>query len=60
MIITNYGQKKKGLSNFVIVAPHAAGDDIGTKEIAKEISNQLNAFVVINKKYIKPGCILIT
>ena len=51
---TNYGQKKKGSSEFVVVAPHAAGDDIRTKEIAEEISRHLNASFVVNDKYIKP------
>mgnify|MGYP006411711937 FL=1 len=52
---TNYGSKKKGSSKFVIVAPHAAGDDIRTKEIAEEISRHLNSALVINERYIKPS-----
>ena len=53
---TNYGRKRKGSSKFVVVAPHAAGDDIGTKEIAEEISRHSDAFLVVNENYIKPSC----
>ncbi len=53
-IKTNYGEKKEGTSRFVIVAPHAAGDDLRTKEISELVSRELNASYVINEKYIKP------
>ncbi|MBN2052227.1 hypothetical protein JW756_01875 [Candidatus Woesearchaeota archaeon] len=55
MIQTNYGLRSKGSSRFVVVAPHAAGDDLRTKEIAEEIARQLNASLVVNNKYIKPS-----
>lgn len=51
---TNYGIKDKGKSRFIIVAPHAAGDDLRTEELAQSISEKLKAFVIINNKYIKP------
>jgi len=50
---THYGMKKRGKSRFVIVAPHAAGDDLKTKEIADSIARYLDAFFVINTKYKK-------
>ncbi|MFB6075734.1 MAG: hypothetical protein ABEK17_01180 [Candidatus Aenigmatarchaeota archaeon] len=53
MEATSYGIKGTGSSQFVIVAPHAAGDDIRTKEMALNISKYLDAFTVINEKYIK-------
>ena len=55
MVKTNYGFRKQGSSNFVIVAPHAAGDDLKTKEIAEQICKELNASIVVNKKYRKPS-----
>lgn len=51
---TNYGIKEKGKSGFVIVAPHAAGDDLKTGEIAQSIAKQLKASLVVNEKYVKP------
>ncbi|MBZ9577684.1 hypothetical protein KJA13_01460 [Patescibacteria group bacterium] len=54
MTNTNYGIKKKGASRFIIVAPHAAGDDLRTGKIAEIIAKQLGAFLVVNKKYVKP------
>lgn len=54
MVATSYGQKKKGSSKYIIVAPHAAGDDKRTKEIAKKIAIIMDACLVINEKYIKP------
>lgn len=50
---TNYGNKEKGNSRFVIVAPHAAGDDLRTAEFAKEIARLLNASVIINEVYVQ-------
>jgi hypothetical protein len=55
MTQTNYGQRKQGSSRFIIVAPHAAGDDLRTKEVAEEIARHLNASLVINEKYVKPS-----
>ncbi|MDO8516877.1 MAG: hypothetical protein Q7S33_02020 [Nanoarchaeota archaeon] len=61
MIKTNYGFKQEGKSNFIIVAPHASGDDIGTKvlirddigtgELAKRIADKIEAYFVINTQY---------
>ena len=51
---TSYGYKKSGQSHFVIVAPHAAGDDLKTELISKKIAENLKAFLVINKIYKKP------
>jgi hypothetical protein len=48
---TNYGIREKGNSKFVFVAPHAAGDDLRTKELAEEIARLLDASVVINEMY---------
>jgi hypothetical protein len=50
---TNYGTKRKGSSKFVIVAPHAGGDDIRTKDLAEAIARHLNASIVVNDTYIK-------
>ncbi|MFB6088666.1 MAG: hypothetical protein ABEK36_02690 [Candidatus Aenigmatarchaeota archaeon] len=50
---TSYGIKGTGSSRFVIVAPHAAGDDLRTKELALNISKHLDAFTVINEEYVK-------
>ena len=51
---TNYGKKEGGSSQFVVVAPHAAGDDLRTKQIAEAVSRHLNAALVVNDTYIKP------
>ncbi|OGY41156.1 MAG: hypothetical protein A2Y67_00990 [Candidatus Buchananbacteria bacterium RBG_13_39_9] len=50
---TKYGFKKKGQSPFVIIAPHAAGDDLKTGLIARRLAKKLNAFLVINNKFFK-------
>jgi hypothetical protein len=50
---TNYGNKEKDNSRFVIVAPHAAGDDLRTAELAEEIARLLNASVIINEVYVQ-------
>lgn len=52
---TNYGTRKKRNSKFIVVAPHAAGDDLRTKELAEQIAEQLNASLVVNEKYLKPS-----
>jgi len=51
---TVYGEKRKGVSEFVILAPHAGGDDLKTSELAIKIANKLNGSYVINKKFTKP------
>lgn len=51
---TEYGYKKTGCSRFVVVAPHAAGDDLKSALIAKELAQKLGAFLLINKFYKKP------
>lgn len=53
-MITNYGEKKPGKSRFVIIAPHASGDDLKTGLLAKKIAEQVEGFFVINKNFIKP------
>ena len=53
MARTNYGIKEKGKSRFIIVAPHAAGDDLRTGKVTQNIAGQLKASLVINKKYVK-------
>lgn len=50
---TNYGFKKKGRSRFVIIAPHAAGDDLKTKELSQMIAEKLNASLVVNTNFRK-------
>lgn len=46
--------KMAGSSPFLIIAPHAAGDDLKTGFFAKKLAKSLGAFFVINKKYKKP------
>jgi len=50
---TIYGYKRPGNSQFVIVAPHAGGDDRKTGVLARQIAKRLDASVVVNKKYFK-------
>lgn len=50
---TSYGYKKLGSSKFVIVAPHAAGDDLKSDLIAKKLAQKMEAFLVVNKFYKK-------
>jgi hypothetical protein len=54
-INTSYGFKKEGLSKFVVVAPHGAGDDWKTKRAARLIAQQLNSYLVVNDKFFKPS-----
>ena len=54
-IKTGYGYKIKGQSPFVIIAPHAGGDDLKSGLIAKKIAKKLNGFLVVNKNFIKPS-----
>ncbi|MFA5211449.1 MAG: hypothetical protein WC414_03010 [Patescibacteria group bacterium] len=51
---TDYGIKQEGLSFFVVVAPHAAGDDLKTGLLARKVADELKAFLVVNKKFKKP------
>lgn len=51
---TKYGFKKKGESQFVVIAPHAAGDDLKTGLLARRLAKKLNAFLVVNNKFFKP------
>jgi hypothetical protein len=53
--ITGYGYKIKRPSPFVIVAPHAGGDDFKTATIARQLAESLNASVVVNRKFFKAG-----
>ncbi|MFH0987889.1 MAG: hypothetical protein V1763_00785 [Parcubacteria group bacterium] len=50
---TVYGRKASGGSRFVIVAPHAAGDDRNTARLARHLAKLLDASIVINNKYFK-------
>ncbi len=42
-------------SRFVIVAPHAAGDDKKTGDIADKVAELVKGAVVINDKFVKPS-----
>ncbi len=55
MTKTRYGEKEKGRSRFLLIAPHAAGDDLKTGLIAKRLAEELRGFLVVNNKYIKPN-----
>ena len=52
---TDYGKKSIGESRFVIIAPHAAGDDLKTGVIASRLAKKLNGFLIINNKFVKPS-----
>ncbi|MFH1286739.1 MAG: hypothetical protein ABII02_03225 [Candidatus Magasanikbacteria bacterium] len=52
---TMYGRKIVGKSPFVIIAPHAAGDDLGTGIIAYRLAKKLDAFLVQNNIFKKPS-----
>lgn len=53
-IKTEYGIKRPGNSRFIIVAPHAGGDDLKTGFIARRIARILGAYLVVNNKFFKP------
>ena len=53
IIETNYGLKREGKSFFLIIAPHAAGDDLKTALISAQLAKSLNGFLLINNKYFK-------
>lgn len=44
---------EEGSSKFVVIAPHAAGNDKNTGKIAEIIAQRLNAFLVINIRFRK-------
>lgn len=50
---TVYGRKAAGNSRFVVIAPHAGGDDLRTGRVARHLARLLDASIVINKKYFK-------
>lgn len=52
--ITNYGYKRPGEGRFVVVAPHAAGDDLKSGFIARRLARRLKAACVVNDRYFKP------
>lgn len=52
--ITNYGYKRPGEGRFIVVAPHAAGDDLKSGFIARRLARRLKAACVVNDKYFKP------
>ena len=53
--ITNYGYKRPAASGrFIVVAPHAGGDDLKSAFIARRLARRLKAACVINDKYFKP------
>lgn len=51
--LTDYGRRKRGHSPFVIIAPHAAGDDLKTGRLARQLARKLNGFIIINNQYFK-------
>jgi len=48
-----YGTKVLRNSKFIIVAPHAGGDDLHTKELAEEIARLVDGSVIINEEYVQ-------
>lgn len=65
---TSYGNKRTGQTKFVVVAPHAAGDDLFTlpaegesvgrphsERIGRLLAESLDAFLVENTTHRKPG-----
>ncbi|MFH0857716.1 MAG: hypothetical protein V1848_03135 [Candidatus Magasanikbacteria bacterium] len=50
---TSYGKKQLGHSEFIIIAPHAAGDDKKTGVLARHLGKKLDAFIIINKRFFK-------
>ena len=53
-IATGYGFKQEGGTKFIIVAPHAGGDDWKTKRASTLIARELNAYLIVNNKFFKP------
>lgn len=54
MTETGYGIKAQGTSRFVIIAPHAAGDDRKTNLFARKLAKALGGSLVVNTKFKKP------
>lgn len=54
MELTPYGKKMIGSTPLIIIAPHAAGDDLKTGIVATKLARALGAFVIINNQYYKP------
>ena len=55
-IQTNFGIKKKGCNNIIIVAPHAAGNDLYTERIARAVAQSLDAYFVVNNRHRRADC----
>ncbi|HLD31353.1 MAG TPA: hypothetical protein VJB37_00440 [Patescibacteria group bacterium] len=55
VIKTEYGYQRAGSAPYVIVAPHAAGDDLLTGRLARKLARHLGASLVVNNKYLKPN-----
>jgi len=53
-IFTSYGYKLKRQSPFVIIAPHASGDDQKTATITRQLAERLGASMIVNRKFFKP------
>ena len=53
-IITDYGFKQEGQTKFIIIAPHAAGDDWKTKRASIQIAKKLNSYLIVNNIFFKP------
>ncbi|MFH0780287.1 MAG: hypothetical protein V1928_05585 [Parcubacteria group bacterium] len=50
---TVYGRKAGGKSQFVVIAPHAGGDDLRTGRLARHLAKLLDGAIVLNKKFYK-------
>lgn len=50
---TVYGRKAGGKSLFVVIAPHAAGDDLRTGRLARHLAKLLDGAIVLNKRFYK-------
>lgn len=50
---TIYGRKHWGKSRFVVIAPHAAGDDLKTGIVAARLAKALSGALVVNNLYKK-------
>jgi len=52
-IATGYGFKQEGQTKFIVVAPHAGGDDWRTKRASKLIAQELKAYLIVNSIFFK-------
>ena len=43
------------MADFLILAPHAAGDDIFTRDISDRVADLIKGYEVVNTKFVKPG-----